>query len=44
MYKGATVVYRSSDEIRDLIIDWVERNKVVPPKPDGNWKIVMQKN
>ena len=42
MYKGATVVYRSSDEIRDLIIDWVERNKVVPPKPDGNWKIVTQ--
>ena len=40
MYKGAPVVYRSSAEIRELIIDWVERNKTIPTEPDNNWKIV----
>ncbi|HWN10702.1 MAG TPA: 5'-nucleotidase C-terminal domain-containing protein [Pyrinomonadaceae bacterium] len=40
MYKGAPVVYRSSDEIRELIIDWVERNKNIPTEPTNNWKIV----
>jgi len=40
MYKGAPVVYRSSEEIRELIIDWVERHKTIPTAPDNNWKIV----
>jgi 2',3'-cyclic-nucleotide 2'-phosphodiesterase/3'-nucleotidase len=40
MYKGAPVVYRSSQEIREMIIDWVERNKTIPTEPDNNWKIV----
>jgi 2',3'-cyclic-nucleotide 2'-phosphodiesterase/3'-nucleotidase len=40
MYKQAPVVFRSSAEIRDLIIDWVERNKVIPAEPDGNWKLL----
>jgi 2',3'-cyclic-nucleotide 2'-phosphodiesterase (5'-nucleotidase family) len=40
MYKDAPVVYRSSEEIRELIIDWVERNKTVPTKPNNNWRIV----
>jgi 2',3'-cyclic-nucleotide 2'-phosphodiesterase/3'-nucleotidase len=40
MYKGAPVVYRSSAEIRELIIDWVERHKTIPTEPDNNWKIV----
>jgi 2',3'-cyclic-nucleotide 2'-phosphodiesterase / 3'-nucleotidase len=39
MYKNAPVVYRSSEEIRELIIDWVERNKTVPTKPNNNWSI-----
>jgi len=39
MYKGAPVVYRSSEEIRELIIDWVERNKTIPTEPTNNWKI-----
>jgi 2',3'-cyclic-nucleotide 2'-phosphodiesterase/3'-nucleotidase len=42
MYKNAPVVYRSSEEIRELIIDWVERNKSVPAKPNNNWRIVPQ--
>ncbi|HEY2975686.1 MAG TPA: 5'-nucleotidase C-terminal domain-containing protein [Pyrinomonadaceae bacterium] len=40
MYKGAPVVYRSSAEIRELIIDWVERHKSIPTEPTNNWKIV----
>ncbi|HEY5885879.1 MAG TPA: 5'-nucleotidase C-terminal domain-containing protein [Pyrinomonadaceae bacterium] len=40
MYKNAPVVYRSGEEIRELIIDWVERNKTIPTSPTNNWKIV----
>lgn len=40
MYKGAPVVYRSSVEIRELIIDWVERHKTIPTEPTNNWHIV----
>ncbi|HEV7680665.1 MAG TPA: 5'-nucleotidase C-terminal domain-containing protein [Pyrinomonadaceae bacterium] len=40
MYKGAPVVYRSSEEIRELIIDWVERHKTIPTEPTNNWRIV----
>ncbi|HLE63666.1 MAG TPA: 5'-nucleotidase C-terminal domain-containing protein [Pyrinomonadaceae bacterium] len=41
MYKNAPVVYRSSDEIRELIIDWVERHKNTPTVPTNNWRIVL---
>jgi 2',3'-cyclic-nucleotide 2'-phosphodiesterase/3'-nucleotidase len=40
MYRNAPVVYRSSEEIRELIIDWLERNKTVPVKPNNNWRLV----
>ncbi|HEY0727104.1 MAG TPA: bifunctional UDP-sugar hydrolase/5'-nucleotidase [Pyrinomonadaceae bacterium] len=40
MYKNAPVVYRSSEEIRELIIDWLEKNKTVPVKPNNNWRLV----
>ena len=40
MYKNAPVVYRSSEEIRELIIDWVERHKTVPSEPTNNWRIL----
>jgi 2',3'-cyclic-nucleotide 2'-phosphodiesterase (5'-nucleotidase family) len=40
MYKGAPVVYRSSEEIRELIIDWVERHKTLPTEATNNWRIV----
>jgi 2',3'-cyclic-nucleotide 2'-phosphodiesterase / 3'-nucleotidase len=42
MYKDAPVVYRSSEEIRELIIDWLERNKTVPTTPNNNWRILPQ--
>jgi 2',3'-cyclic-nucleotide 2'-phosphodiesterase (5'-nucleotidase family) len=40
MYKDAPVVYRSSEEVRELIIDWVERNKTIPTQANNNWRIV----
>jgi 2',3'-cyclic-nucleotide 2'-phosphodiesterase (5'-nucleotidase family) len=40
MYKGAPVLYRSSQEIREMIIDWVERHKLIPTEPTNNWRIV----
>jgi len=40
MYKDAKVVYRSSELIRDLIIDWVERHQTIPTEPTNNWRIV----
>lgn len=40
MFKDAPVVYRSSAEVRELIIDWVEKNKTVPTQTDNNWKII----
>jgi 2',3'-cyclic-nucleotide 2'-phosphodiesterase/3'-nucleotidase len=40
MYKGAPEVYRSSAEIRELIIDWVERERRVPAEPTNNWRLL----
>jgi len=40
MYKNAPVLYRSSEEIRELIIDWVERNRRVPTEPTNNWRLL----
>lgn len=40
MYKDAPVVYRSSEEIRDLIIEWVEKNKRVLTDPSNNWRLL----
>jgi 2',3'-cyclic-nucleotide 2'-phosphodiesterase/3'-nucleotidase len=40
MFKNAPIVYRSSTEIRELIIDWVERNKQIPAEPTNNWRIL----
>ena len=40
MFKNAPVIYRSSEEVRELIIDWVERNKNIPTAANNNWRIV----
>lgn len=42
MYKDAPVVYRSGEEIRELIIDWVERNKQVPVEATNNWRLIVE--
>jgi 2',3'-cyclic-nucleotide 2'-phosphodiesterase/3'-nucleotidase len=40
MIKGAPVISRSSEEIRDLIIRWVEKHQTIPDEPSNNWKIL----
>jgi 2',3'-cyclic-nucleotide 2'-phosphodiesterase/3'-nucleotidase len=40
MYKNAPVVYRSSEEVRELIIDWIEQHKVIPTQPTDNWRLL----
>jgi 2',3'-cyclic-nucleotide 2'-phosphodiesterase/3'-nucleotidase len=40
MFKTAPVVYRSSAEVRELIIDWVEKHKAIPTETDNNWRII----
>jgi 2',3'-cyclic-nucleotide 2'-phosphodiesterase / 3'-nucleotidase len=39
MYRNLPVVYRSEQEIRDLLIEYLEKTKHFPA-PQGNWKIV----
>lgn len=40
MLKNAPVLMRSSQEIRDLIIDWVEKHREIPAEPTNNWRIL----
>ncbi len=40
MYKDAPVLYRSSEEIRQLIIEWLERNRTVPVAATNNWQLI----
>ncbi len=44
MYKDAPVVMRSSQEIREMIIDWVEKGGRIPTAPSNNWRIVTGAN
>jgi 2',3'-cyclic-nucleotide 2'-phosphodiesterase/3'-nucleotidase len=40
VFKGLPIVYRSGQEIRDLIIEYVTRTGVIPTDCDNNWHIV----
>jgi 2',3'-cyclic-nucleotide 2'-phosphodiesterase/3'-nucleotidase len=40
MFRGAKIVWRSTDEIRDLMIEYFSEHKSIPAKPAGNWKII----
>src|SRR5713101_1512945 len=37
--RGRPVVYRSSQEVRELLIEYVTRAGVIPISADGNWQI-----
>jgi 2',3'-cyclic-nucleotide 2'-phosphodiesterase/3'-nucleotidase len=39
VFKGLPIVYRSTEEIRDLIIEHLARTRVVPTTTDHNWRI-----
>lgn len=40
MFKNAPIVWRSNQEIRDLIIEYYSQRKNLPSKPDNNWRII----
>jgi len=40
MFKDSRVIYRSSKELRELIIDWVKRNGHIPTTPTNNWRLL----
>ena len=40
MYKGAREIYRSSEEVREMIINWVEHHPHIPIAPSNNWRLV----
>lgn len=40
MYRGAPELFRSSKEIRELIVEWVEQHREIPAEATGNWRVV----
>ncbi len=40
MFKDARVIFRSSKDLRELIIDWIKRNGHIPTTPTGNWRLL----
>jgi 2',3'-cyclic-nucleotide 2'-phosphodiesterase/3'-nucleotidase len=44
MYKGAPELFRSSEEIRNLIINWVTEHRQVPSEPTNNWRLISSTN
>jgi 2',3'-cyclic-nucleotide 2'-phosphodiesterase/3'-nucleotidase len=40
MFRGAKIVWRSPDEIRDLVIQYYSQHKTLPAQPDNNWRVV----
>ncbi len=39
MFRDAKVLYRSSTEIRDLVVDWIRLNPDIPSEPTHNWRL-----
>jgi len=39
MFKDCPVLMQGSTEIRDLLIEWIDKHKEIPTEPDGNWRI-----
>jgi 2',3'-cyclic-nucleotide 2'-phosphodiesterase/3'-nucleotidase len=40
MFKDAPVLWRSTQEIRDLMVEYYIETKALPPAPDHNWRVV----
>jgi 2',3'-cyclic-nucleotide 2'-phosphodiesterase/3'-nucleotidase len=40
MFRGAKIVWRSQEEIRDMVIRYYIEKKQLPVKPDENWRVV----
>ena len=40
MFRGAKIVWRSQEEIRDMVVRYYIEKKQLPAKADENWRIV----
>ncbi len=40
MFRGAKIVWRSPDEIRDLVIQYYSEHKTLPAHAENNWRVV----
>jgi len=40
MFRGAKILWRSPQEIRDLVIQYYSEHKTLPARPDNNWRVV----
>jgi 2',3'-cyclic-nucleotide 2'-phosphodiesterase/3'-nucleotidase len=40
MFRGAKIVWRSTEEIRDMVVRYYIEKKRLPVKPDENWRII----
>jgi len=40
MLKDARIIKRSSSDLRELIIDWVKRNRQIPATSTNNWRLL----
>jgi 2',3'-cyclic-nucleotide 2'-phosphodiesterase/3'-nucleotidase len=40
MFQGAKVVWRSGEEIRDMVVRYYTERKTLPEKATGNWRVV----
>ncbi len=40
VFKGLPIVYRSSQEIRDLLLEYLARTHTIPTSADGNWQVL----
>jgi 2',3'-cyclic-nucleotide 2'-phosphodiesterase/3'-nucleotidase len=40
MFRDAPILWRSPDEIRDLVIQYYSEHKSLPAHPDNNWRVV----
>jgi 2',3'-cyclic-nucleotide 2'-phosphodiesterase/3'-nucleotidase len=40
MFIGAKIVWRSQEEIRDMMVRYYTERKTLPAEPDGNWRVM----
>jgi 2',3'-cyclic-nucleotide 2'-phosphodiesterase/3'-nucleotidase len=40
MFRGAKILWRSPEEIRELVIQYYSEHKQLPSRPDNNWRVV----
>src|SRR5436190_17491588 len=40
MFREGKIVWRSSEDIRQLIVTYFTEQGTLPVKPDGNWRVV----